>query len=445
MDEERIEDALRAGPVDEPPHRPGALGRALAERDAVEAAGRFRVRLRPQSAAVSSLAVAMALVLLVAGVVVIGRLGQSAGSPVTSVPPTTPPTTSPPTPTSSASVAGGGAPPELIDRWAGAVKPISALASPATRAFLDIQGAGLRFDGGPGEPRNLFASEVAAVGANTFVLTATTPTTGCQPFDKGTYTWSLSPEGVTLTLDAVDDQCSARAAALSGSWTHTACRDATHDCFGVLEPGTYSSIEFDPFGTQSVGQLTYTVATGWSNSADYATNYFLRPSADYLADPGFDGGDTVSGIYVWAGTVAADQPADCAAIPAPGVERTADAIAAHLGSMSGVIAVDRGTVTIGDRSARELDISIDPAFTAACPWSNGEPFRSLIMFADLGEAGGVWGTIRDTRQRVLLVDVAPSRVASIWVDGPTDGYDTLLANAMPIVETMQFADRTPAP
>ena len=32
--------------------------------------------------------------------------------------------------------------------------------------------------------------------------------------------------------------------------------------------------------------------------ADNKTNYFLRLTAEYLADPGFDGGDTVSGIYI---------------------------------------------------------------------------------------------------------------------------------------------------
>jgi hypothetical protein len=441
MDEQRIENALRAGPTDESPHRQGALGRALAERDAIETAGTFRVRLRPQSAVFSGLAAVVALVLLVAVIVVSGRLGQSAGPASPSVAPTT----QTPSPSASASVVGVGAPIQLVDRWAGAVRPITILSLPPTRSFLDIQGASLKFDAGVGQPGNVFASAVMSVGPDTLRLTATTPTTGCHPFDIGAYRWSLSPAGVTLSLTAVDDQCSARATALSGFWTHTACRDATRDCLGPLERGTYTSNEFDPFGSHNAGQLKYTVLGGWSNSADNNTNYFLRPTADYLNDPGFDGGDTVSGIYVWAGTVAADQPADCAALPVAGVNRTADAIADQIAALSGLVVVDGGTVSIGGRQARELDITIDAAFSGTCPWSNGEPFRSLIMFADIGEAGGVWGTGPGTRQHVLFVDVAPDRVASIWVDGPADGFDDLLRDATPIIESIQFEDHAFSP
>lgn len=441
MDEERIENALRAGPVDEQMHRQGSLGRALAERESVANAGTFRVRLRSQPSMLSGIAVVALVLLLAAGLFVYGRLNQVAGPPSPSPSPSAPAVTPSVTPSQSAV----GAPVELVDRWLGPVREIAGLQSPATRAFLEIDGASLSFDAGAGQPRDLLASAVRQDGPNVLRLTATTPSTACSPFQVGTYRWSLSPGKVNLTLAVIRDDCPARAATLPGTWTHTACRNQPVDCLGQLEAGTYSSSEFDPFASGRAGQMTYTVPDGWSDSADGPTNYSLRPTADYLADPGFDGGDTVSGIYVFGGTVAADQPDDCSAVPAPGVPVTAAGIADYLAARSGLHVVDSGTVHIGEREARELDITIDPAFTQSCPWSNGQPFRAMIMFADLGLSGGVWGADRCCREHVFLVDVAPGRVVSVWVDGPVSGFDDLLAKASPIIGTIHFQNSSGAP
>ena len=249
---------------------------------------------------------------------------------------------------------------------------------------------------------------------------------------------AISPAGSGLTLTVIEDSCAARAAVFGGDWTHTACREDGSDCLGPIEAGTYTSGRFDPFATGAQGQLEYTVPDGWANAADHTSNYVLRPADDYQADPAADGNDTFSGIYVDGGILAADQPADCAAVPATGVAVTAAAIADHIASLPGLDVVDNGVVSLDGRPARSLDLAVDSSFATPCPWSNGNPFQSLIMWEDLGAEGGVWGLDAGARHRVLFLDVAPGRVVGIFVEAPSDRFDQLLLDATPIVESMHF-------
>ncbi len=443
MDEYRIEDALRAGPPDLPRHREGALERGLDARRREDRAGTtFRATLRPASSAVFFAAAAVVLaIVVVSGFVTASH--QPAAIP--SAVPTSSPLSSPTgaTPGTSPTPIAVGAPAELVDRWVGRVRPIAGLATPATRAILEIQGAELHFDAGQG--RQIFDSSVAQVGPGILRLTATTRAGGCEPFDEGTFLWSLSAAGASLRIEVIADACAARAATLAGTWTHTACRDPAQDCLGPLEAGTYASTDFDPFHTGQAGQLSYTVPAGWADTIDHRTNYFLRRTADYVADPGLDGNDTIGGIYIWAGTIAAGQPTDCSAVPASGVAISADAIADHLASLPMLDVVDRGTIRLGTRTARVLDLSLRTTYRADCPFSNGQPFRSLVMFADIGTDGGVWGLGPGGGHRVLLFDVAPGRVVSVWVEGDSDGFAALLRDAMPIIESFELADPSKKP
>lgn len=442
MDDERIERALRAGPPDELPHRRGALARGLAARARAEEAGStFRVRLRPQDSpsALVFLAAAVALIAIGIGLAILGSSNRPTASP-------TPSGSPPPSPTTLASPSTAqGAPVQLVDRWVGPTKAIPDLSSPSTRTILDIQGAFFRVDAGSGQPADMFASSVSQAGADSLRLTASSPTRGCTAFDVGTYRWSLSPGGTTLHLSLVEDMCKARSAVLPGDWEHTACREAGRDCLGPVEAGTYRSTDLDLFRSGHAGQLTYTVPGGWANAIDHRVNYAIRPASDYLADPAADGNDTVSGVYVWAGALAVEQPADCSAVPDTGVATSADAIASHVAQLEGLAVVDQGSITIDGRPARVLDIALDPAYRVPCPWSNGEPFRSLFMFADLGADGGVQGVAPGERARIILVDMAPGRVTAIWIDGEATRFDTLVREGMPIIESFRFQDLGPLP
>ena len=440
IDDQRIEQALRAGPPDERPHRQGALERGLAARQATaDVQPGFQITVRSPGSRSPALFLAATVAI---AIIVIGLIGGILGSPgpaPTSKPPASAVSSSSPTATTSASQSTSrGAPVQLVDRWVGPLRPVPGLAKAPTRAVLDILGAGFRFDGGPDQPKDLLASSVTQPAPDVLGLTALSPTEGCRPFDEGTYRWSLSPGGTQLTVQVITDACAARAAALPGTWTHTDCREAGTDCLGPVEAGTYRSTDFDPFGTRASGQLTYALPDGWANSIDHPINYALRPSADYRADPGFDGNDTLGGIYFWAGTVAVDQPADCAAMPAKGVDVSASAIADHIAHLDGISVVDQGTRQVAGRTAHVLDLRLDQAYNTACPWSNGDPFRSLIMFADAGRDGGVQGLAPGEKARILFVDVAPGRVLSIWIDGDADRFDALVRDTAPILDSLEL-------
>ena len=449
MDEQRIEQVLRAGPPDEPPYRPGGFARALAARTEAERPARsFRVAFRADaSSAFVALALVVAVVALVAGLTSSfgrGPAATPAGSPLPSI--SASPSASPSgSPSPSAAATGVGAPAALVDRWVGSITEGPDGSSSASRPVLDISGAELRVDAGTGGSSDRFDSAIARSGPDALHLTAVNGNGGCQPFDAGEYRWSLSPGGTSLTLVALSDACQARSSTLSGTWTHTACRDVRQDCLGPIEAGTYTSTAFDATGTGDAGQLIYTVPDGWANTGDVPIAYSLRPATDYANDPGSDGGDTASGIYLWAGTLAAAQPADCAGVAAPGVEASASAIATYLASLPGLVVVDGGTIDIDGREGRVLDLAIDPSYTGTCPWSAGAPFRSLITFADGGPDRGVWGIDASERLRVILVDDAPGRVVSVWVDGPAGRFDELVTSAMPIIETFQLGRTATAP
>jgi hypothetical protein len=334
---------------------------------------------------------------------------------------------------------------QLVDRWVGPTRTIASLPKQPIRTILDVQGVFWRVDVGPGQPADVFASSVSQVTADTLRLTASTPSEGCSSFDQGTYRWSLSPGATTLHLSLIQDACPARGAVLPGDWEHTTCREAGRDCLGPVEAGTYRSTDLDLFHSGHAGQLTYTVPDGWANTIDHFVNYAIRPAPDYLADPAADGNDTVSGVYVWAGILAADQPADCSAVPAQGVATNADAIASHIARLDGLSVVDQGSIVVDGRPARVLDVGIDPAYRTQCPWSNGEPFRSMMMFADLGGDGGVQGVAPGERARIIFVDIAPGRVTAIWIDGDAARFDALVRDGMPIVQTFHFEDPAPLP
>ena len=67
------------------------------------------------------------------------------------------------------------------------------------------------------------------------------------------------------------------------------------------------------------------------------------------------------------------------------------------------------------------------------------------MFADLGADGGVQGVAAGERARIMFVDVAPGRVVSIWIDADGARFETLLATATLIVESLRFQQPLASP
>jgi hypothetical protein len=112
---------------------------------------------------------------------------------------------------------------------------------------------------------------------------------GCAVGDIGRYGWSISPDGLQLTLTGSEDACAARSLALARTWTRSLAADSTGGR-GIVDA-------FDPEFTVTVPNGTYSA----SRSPDAVEVWAADESIGFLAwkDPqGFnDPCDISAGRY----------------------------------------------------------------------------------------------------------------------------------------------------
>jgi hypothetical protein len=277
-------------------------------------------------------------------------------------------------------------------------------------------------------------SAVTALGANRFELaTEGRDVTDCPEGGRGTYVWSLSPSGETLTLTSEGDDCATRLAAVPGTYWRMDCPTAEDDCLGSLDPGTYSSEFFDPyiepglFWTPRFGALTYTVPEGWVNVADWPDSFSLRPTD----------APTTSNVVMISDAVAADRVDNCTERQDPDAGTTAQAIAEALERPG--VAASSTAVTLGGLTGYRVDLSLEPSWTTPCPWSEGRPFALLVVDRPTAE-GLAWGLDGETTLRWYLLDIAPNRAILLSIEAANpDDHATLLEAATPVVESFVFA------
>ncbi len=421
MDERQIESALRAQPPDEPAYRGDVADRLRARMTAVgqEQPPAYVVELfelvprRRRPAVAIAIAVA-ATVMLVVGLAAVARPQQ--------LPTATTPTTVTASPSSS--IAPGDQLAELAGRWVGATPRAVTTPDPSAPAFVVFNADRVALEHLSGGIVNDFASRVTVTGAGQLQLTLTDQLGRCAAGAIGDYRWTLSPHATTLTVVAVSDECPTRGEALAGTWTHTACPARGGDCLGRLESGRNASVHFDPFGSDSYGEVSYDVADGWSSTFD-------DPSRLTLLPPTVDGSG-VHGLYVFAD--AAPVNADCPAIAGTAADTTA--IAATLSGTPG-LSVTASETTVGAYQAHVLDL-VAPASLpcageqrllaakpgASTPWtlSVGQGQRMRILLIDL--PGG----------RTMAVVVASDRSAAEYaqlLDASTAVIDSFVLSANP--------------
>ena len=278
------------------------------------------------------------------------------------------------------------------------------------------------------------------------VATSSTPGVGCAAGDLGTYTWSISPDGLGLTLTPTNDACAVRAAAFAGTWTRSECRDVNDTCLGAVPAGTYSSTFLDvrsasadvhPWG--AYGQLRYTVPAGWANQSDYPSDYTFMPAAEYSGAAGDPNGTASHGIYLFAWPAALADTATCANQVAPGIGHTPAALAASVASRPGVVATKPTPITVGGYSGLMLDIHLAPSWTRTCPGVT-LPSAALLVNDGGSPSASNWGIGGTEQQRLILVDIGGGRTVAINVDDNStpSRFAELVAQAMPIIATFQF-------
>jgi hypothetical protein len=180
---------------------------------------------------------------------------------------------------------------------------------------------------------------------------------------------------------------------------------------GILSAGSQTTRNFRP-------GFTFTVPEGWVNSGDEASVYGLFPdtpanAAEQAASDGLAREIVVFryGSPYWICDAWEDHRGT-----------TAAEIVASLVANEAIATSEPVDVTIGGVTGKLVDIRLDPGWTETCP---GDP-----PTFDLG----------DTRTRVILLDT-PDRGAMFINVGSLHSADheSFLAEAMPIIESFQFA------
>ena len=349
------------------------------------------------------------------------------------------------TPSASASPVGGSVPAELQARWMGGHRePFGA----ESGSSILIDGTGLALSQSNSNDRvNLTAN---ATTAGTGRLRLEQPSSNrihCNAGNVGEYTWSLSPSGRTLTIEAASDACSARPTLPAGTWWRMDCADKNDNCLGDIDAGTYSSQFISPrlpdgASWQPVfGGITYTVPDGWANAADWPSAFTLVPSADYAkAKAAAAGSDEVyHGIYVLTDPAISSQDSACSASEQPGVGRSVSEMVSFIKNQKSLLVGSPTSIDIDGHQGQFVDISLSPTWNKACPDMNG--VRSVPGLREAATTNGWdWRVSAPEKWRLILLDLGQNNVLAIILDDSTSAsrFEDLVAKAMPIVESFRF-------
>jgi hypothetical protein len=335
-------------------------------------------------------------------------------------------------------------PEELRFAWLADVVDAPGLPADRDRSVLQIGASTVQL---ASTPQGLLWSDVVSVEPGAFRIVAKNATGGCTPGDVGRYTWSLSPGGTRAKLTATDDQCDSRRAAFEGDRERAACKNENNLCLGDLEAGTYQSqfigprLDIGERWTANYGAFSYTVSEGWSNTSDYPDQYTLMRSADYATTA--DARDATKDlIEVYARpAVAVHDEATCEPKVEPDTGRSVRDLIAHVTQHPGLTTGTPTDITIGGHAAQMVDAALAPSWTGHCP-DLAEPLAILFTEAgpDMTDSGleqtGVWST---QKSRFVLVDLGDGDVVLVAIHAPDPSrFDELMADAMPIVESLTF-------
>ena len=364
--------------------------------------------------------------IVIAAVVGLGAIAFSGGTengPTPTASPTAPPSVAP---------SGGPLTTALRHYWIGAPRAIPALIPARDFAGIRMGATTMQFDGGTNGGRNDFPSLASLVAPDRIAFVLTSATAGCAKGDAGTYRFSLSPGGGSLTLTTESDACAPRSQALAGDWARSVCPNTGADCLGPLEAGNHVSVIFNPFvpvdrWTFSYGRLGYTVPEGWQNDEEDRGVYVISRQ----------GAGEDASIWLLSEVAAHDQAADCSDnVAAAGVDRTEAALASWLTTVPGLKSTKATTVTLGGLTGVTMDLSVDPGWTRVCP---GGAVPAVKVFADANGAEHDVEVDAGTPLRIFLLDLGDGRTLLVFihaVDRVT--WDSLINEAMPIVQSFQL-------
>ena len=347
--------------------------------------------------------------------------------------------------TSSAAV--GAVPTAVVGTWMGGPRALNGISASAGTA-LQITPASLAIAQSAMANKPGLGAKVSSPGDGRLVVTTgDADPSNCDRGVTGQYTYTLTNDGRRLTIVGVADPCAQRLAAIPGDWLLRGCKDPADNCLGDMAAGTYPSQfvtprhEHDATWMPDYGAVTYTVPDGWANAADWPEYFSLVPSADYAGFGPTGGPDgTFHEIVVRANPAMSDQAADCKGTAldvgralCPGVHRldprpvTAHGLHAHRHHRR------RPSGPVRRREGR-------PDWTRTCPdIKDGTPAAIFMTTAGAKASDESVGMAGDEQMRLVFVDIGQGDIVAIWVDSTDPSrFDQLVADAMPIIESMTF-------
>jgi len=204
-------------------------------------------------------------------------------------------------------------------------------------------------------------------------------------------------------------------------------------CAGELAPGSHTSGSFQP-------SVTYTVPAGWVNTADWhdREDYFALLPDTPANRAAAARNEVAQSIVIVPHT---DLMSEHCISPQVGL--SAAEIADALATREGIDASEPVSVTISGLAGRQLDVGLEPGWTANCTQDSETPAVPLV---------GSWRAQGEERYRIVILDTpncgetveqgpacesGGNIVIVIYAEQAAD-FVALVAAAMPIVDSFEF-------
>lgn len=214
------------------------------------------------------------------------------------------------------------------------------------------------------------------------------------------------------------------------------------DCGRNLTAGRQASSRF-------VHSFSYTVPAGWAASWDTPKGYSLERQSDYAGEGAFRSANVGPTIYVFPDPEAAIQDESCDVTTQPGIGSSAGGLADWVADRPGILASKPVDIAIGGLTGRLVDVQEAPTFAKMCSpldgWGDRQTMaiRYIALVRGAGPGGQIsdrweWGVDGLQRQRYIFVDLGAGKTVAIVLDATSKAFDQLVADAMPIVQSMTF-------
>ena len=203
-----------------------------------------------------------------------------------------------------------------------------------------------------------------------------------------------------------------------------AANSLTRESWDALDPGTYVHDLTPP-------RVTFTVPSGWWLTTDFAPGFGIRPEAF----------QTDEGLRVWFDMRLTVNDAACTEAPDPALGHTVDDLVTGFTTRPGVVATDPQPVSIGGLDGQWFDLQLAPDWSATCPFDPSQPGVTLFTDADpaSNDNSPFWGVSGDDRLRLyVLDDTAGSTVMVVINTIDASTFESLLAEAQPVVDSLEF-------